>query len=393
MAELTPKQQLIEVIKTANNVLILPHSNPDGDAIGASLGLKLVLEKLGKTVSVVMSGDIPKSLSFLPNYDSIENEDSIQKDLLIMIDETQNKVGNISLKRVSETKVMVIVTPKSGLISPSDIAIEEGSFKADLVITLDCANEERLSPIYENNPSLFYEVPVANIDHHPENTNFGKINLIDLTASSTSEMIVSITEALGRDVPGIIDQDVATCLLTGITTDTGCFQNSNTTPKSLTVSAQLVAAGAKQQEIVTKIFRTKTLSTLRLWGRALAYIKEDNTRNFAWSILTKADFVAAQANSEEASGVIDELLKTASGMDFVLLLSERNGNLCGSLRSINPTIDVSLIANIFGGGGHPQAAAFSIKEETIANKEQEIVNQIRNYLDSLKPSLLPNTVK
>lgn len=384
MAELTPKQQLVEVIKTSNSILILPHSNPDGDAIGASLGLKLALEKLGKTVSVVISGDKPEMFSFLPSFDTLENESSIQKDLLIVIDETQSKVGNVSLKRVSETKIILVVTPKSGLINPADVRIEEGAFKADLVIALDCANQNRLGSLFENNPSLFYEVPVANIDHHPDNTNFGKINWIDLTASSASEMLVSLIEAVGRDLPGIIDQDIATCLLTGLTTDTGCFQNSLTTPKSLTVAAQLIATGGKQQEIVTRVFRTKTLSTLRLWGRALAYIKEDAERNFAWSVLGKADFVAAQASNEEAGGVIDELLKTALGMDFVLLLSERNGNLHGSFRSIDPTCDVSRLAALFEGGGHPQAAAFIIKNETISNMEQGIINQIRDFLDLKK---------
>ena len=121
---------------------------------------------------------------------------------------------------------------------------------------------------------------------------------------------------------------------------------------------------------------------MRLWGRALSYIKEDQPRHFAWSILTKADFVASQATPAESGGVIDELIKTASGMNFVLLLTEKEGNVHGSLRSTIPSIDVSLIAAVFGGGGHPQAAAFKVLDAQLAQKEPEIIATIREYLDN-----------
>lgn len=379
------------MVKNAKSILILTHANPDGDAVGSTLALKMALDKLGKTTTLAISGDLPKFLNFLPQFDQIENNPTLTKDLLIMIDESQAKVGNISLKRVAENKLVVVVTPKDGLITPANIRVEEGFFNADLIIVVDSANLDRLGNVYTDNPNLFYEVPVVNIDHHPSNTNFGKVNIIDTTASSTAEILVSLIETIGKDVPNIINADIATCLLTGITTDTSSFQNGNTTPKSLTVAAQMVAAGANQQEIVQRIYRTRSLSTLRLWGRALSYIKEDRPNKFAWSILTKADFVASQAGAEEASGVVDELLKTVQGMDFVLLLTERDGGVHGSFRSINPTIDVSRLANLLGGGGHAQAAAFQIPSTTLAAKENEIIAAIRNALTGAKPSATPPT--
>lgn len=378
--EPTPKQQLNELVKNSQSILVVTHHNPDGDAAGSALAMKLGLEKLGKDVTVVASGDLSDPLSFLPQFEILRKEINLQKDLLIVLDESQAKIGNISLKRISDTKLIVVVTPKNGTITPTNVRIEEGSFNTDLIICLDCANLDRVGPLYEENSNLFYEVPVVNVDHHTSNTNFGKINLVDLTASSTAEILVSLLETIGKDVPGMIDADIATCLLTGITTDTGSFQNANTTPKSLTVAAQLVAAGGRQQEIIKHIFRTRSLSTLRLWGRALSYIKEDADLKFAWSTLSKADFVAAQAAQEESSGVIDELLKTAQGMDFVLLLSERDNGIHGSFRSINATADVSQLASLFAGGGHPQAAAFFLPTASLKEKEQEIVKKLRDHL-------------
>ncbi len=379
--ELTPKQQFAELVKNSQSILLVTHHNPDGDAAGSILAMKLGLEKLGKDVSVVASGDAQEPLAFLPSFSSLKEEVSLQKELLIVLDETQAKIGNISLKRIAENKLVVVVTPKGGTITPSNVRIEEGSFKVDLIIALDCANLERVGNLYEENTELFYEVPVVNIDHHASNNNFGKVNLVDITASSTAEILVSLLETIGKDVTGMIDAEIATCLLTGITTDTGSFQNANTTPKSLTVAAQLVAAGGRQQEIIKHIFRTRSLSTLRLWGRALSYIKEDRDLAFAWSTLSKADFVAAQASQEESSGVIDELLKTAMGMNFVLLLSEREGSLHGSFRAVNPSTDVSVLATLFGGGGHPQAAAFSMANANLKDQENEVIKKLREHLN------------
>lgn len=386
--ELTPKQQFGELVKNSQSILLVTHHNPDGDAAGSILAMKLGLEKLGKDVTVVASGDSQEPLAFLPSFSALKEEVSLQKELLIVLDESQAKIGNISLKRIAENKLVVVVTPKGGTITSSNVRIEEGSFNIDLIIALDCANLDRVGKLYEENADLFYEVPVVNIDHHASNNNFGKVNLVDITASSTAEILVSLLETIGKDVPGMIDAEIATCLLTGITTDTGSFQNANTTPKSLTVAAQLVAAGGRQQEIIKNIFRTRSLSTLRLWGRALSYIKEDRELEFAWSTLSKADFVAAQAAQEESSGVIDELLKTAMGMKFVLLLSEREGVLHGSFRAVAPTTDVSVLASLFGGGGHPQAAAFTMQEGLLKDKEQEIIKRLRDHLNggTSKPS-------
>ncbi|MBU6389427.1 bifunctional oligoribonuclease/PAP phosphatase NrnA [Patescibacteria group bacterium] len=384
--EMTPKQQWSELVKNAKTVLILPHANPDGDALGSALAMKIGLEKLGKEVTLAVSGQLSQSFNFLPHFATITTDASLQKDLLIVVDESQARVANVSLKRAAENKLMIVITPKDGLLTETNLHIEEGSFNVDLIIAIDCADPERLGDIYEENSSLFYEVPVVNIDHHPGNTNFGKVNIVDLTASSTAEILVSLLETIGKETPDMLDPDIATCLLTGITTDTGSFQNNNTTPKSLTVAAQLVAAGGRQQEIIKNLFKTRTLSTLRLWGRALSYIKEDQPHKFAWSILNKADFVAAQAKPEEASGVIDELLKTASGMDFVLLMTERDGGIHGSFRSTNPTVDVSALAALFGGGGHPQAAAFQMANATLAQKEMEIIHRLQAHLNGEKPA-------
>jgi phosphoesterase RecJ-like protein len=252
--ELTPKQQIIELLKAAQKILILSHINPDGDALGSMLALLLVLKKIGKDVTAVTAENMPENLQYLPAKDQLAPNFSGTKDFIIAINTSKVQVEKLSYKNLpDENKLNVVITPLSGSFKPEDVTFSFGAYKYDLIIVLDSPDLERLGPIYDANTELFYETPVVNIDHHAGNDYFGKVNWVDLTATSTAEILVALIESLAREKP-LIDTDIATALLTGIIVDTGSFQNANTTPKSFTVAAQLVAAGAHQQEIIKWLF-------------------------------------------------------------------------------------------------------------------------------------------
>jgi phosphoesterase RecJ-like protein len=186
---------------------------------------------------------------------------------------------------------------------------------------------------------------------------------------------------LGRG-ENLLDEDVATALLAGLTYDTSSFRNGNTTPKALTVAAQLVAAGARQQEIIDKIFRTKPLATLKLWGKALSKLEEESEYHFAWSAVTAEDAREAGAEPKDVHDVVDELLKSVAGVEFVILLNEKGGQVCGGLRSVSQSFDVSEIAKLFDGGGHKMAAGFEIPG-TLAEKQDEILRKIRDAVKTV----------
>lgn len=376
--ELTEKQQIAELIKKSKNIFLTTHVNPDGDALGSILAFYLVLKKLGKNVTAVSPTQAPQVFDFLPNINDITSEFSGTKDFIVTLDLTNTDIDKLGYKKnIEKNKINIIFTPKSGNFSPEDISFSYGKNKFDLIFVLDAPDFDRLGAIYDENTDLFYETPVVNIDHHPGNDHFGKINWVDITATSTSEILVSLIESLSREQP-LIDADIATCLLTGITTDTASFQNTNTTPKSLTVAAQLVAAGARQQEIIQKIYKTKSLSTLKLWGMILSRIVK-TPENFVYSYVEAKDFLATNANESQTQGVIDELLKTVPGIDFALLLSEKGGGVHGSFRSTKKDVNVSKIAGFFGGGGHEQAAAFQIVGTKMSEKMEEILDKIKEY--------------
>lgn len=386
--ELTPKQQTTEQIKAAKKILVLTHTNPDGDALGSLLALYLTLKQLGKEVTAVVPDQISSALKFLPKIEEILKNFSSAKDFIITIDTAKVKVDRLGYKHSpEENKLNIVITPTGGTFSQKDLSCSYGSSKYDLIIVLDSPDLERLGSLYEGQSSLFYETPVINIDHHAGNDFFGKINWVDLTSTSTAEILVSLVESLSREKP-LLNEDVATALLTGIITDTGSFQNVNTTPKSLTVAAQLVAAGGRQQEIIRHIFKTKPLSTLKLWGRILAQVKAETEYRFVWSKISQADFQETGAEEAETMGIIDELLKSAPDIDFALLLAERQDGVHGSLRAVSPGVDVSEIAKMFAGGGHEAAAAFQMYGTTLTQKETEILEKIRDYQKKRAGSLI-----
>jgi phosphoesterase RecJ-like protein len=315
--------------------------------------------------------------NFLPNISDILEKIDVSKDLVISVDLKNAKLKKLGYKKIEfENRVEILITPETGRFEESDVSAHTKGAKYDLIISLDTPNLERLGELAEP-ADIFYEVPVINIDHHPANERFGKVNWVELVATSTAEVLVSLIEALQKDKP-LLDEKIATALLTGLIYDTSSFQNINTTPKSLTIAAQLVAAGGKQQEIVKNLYKTKTLETLKLWGIILQNVQEDKDGRFIWSSITKEEISQTGSDESGIGGILDELLKSATDVDLALLLSERDGQVHGSLRSIAKGINVSEIADLFGGGGHDVAAAFRV-EGNLAEKKELILKKIRAY--------------
>jgi len=375
--ELSPKQQTTSLIQKAERILLLTHQNPDSDAIGSILGFYLVLRKLKKDVEAACSDEAPKNLQFLPFWQSLKKEVTGTREFVLTLNCSSAFVEKLGYK-LEGGNLKIVITPKQGNFKKEDLSISSGSFKYDLIIVLDTPDLERLGNLFDQNPGVFYETPVVNIDHHPTNTYFGRVNLVDLTATSTSEILIAILEALDKG-QNLLTEHVATCFLTGLVGDTSSFQNTNTTPKSLTCAAQLLAAGGRHQEIVKYLFKTKPLSTLKLWGKILEQVQEEPECRFIYSTVTKGDLKEAGAKEEEISGVIDELLRSAPSSDLVLLLSEREKGIAGSLRAIDKAVDCTEIAKAFGGGGHQGAAAFLITEGDLNGVKEKVLRKIKEY--------------
>ncbi|MBD3329961.1 hypothetical protein GF354_00350 [Candidatus Peregrinibacteria bacterium] len=372
------ENQIIELIKRKKRILILPSSPIDGDSLGSAVALYLALKKLDKEVTVVCIDPVPDVLKFLPHSNIVGSEISSSKDFIITLDSKKTEVDSIK-SNIEKDKVNIIITPKDGAFSEEDVSFNKGKIEYDLVFTVDCAELSQLKKIYEDNVELFHQIPVVNIDHHISNTHYGKVNYVDIMASSTAELLVPILEKLGHsEKKDLLDTDIATLLLAGIITDTGSFQNANTTPKSFEVSAKLVSYGARQQEIIQHVYKTKQLSQLKLWGRVLSKIQTDEKYRIVWSTVSKQDILDTGSSEDETGGIIDELMTNAPGAEIVLLIKEKSDDSVSvSLRTTTPSVNSSKIAEEFGGGGHTQAAGFSFTGISLKDVEYKVINYIR----------------
>ncbi len=371
--EPTPKQQAVSLITRSQKILVVP-GKPDGDSIGSALAMMQTLRKLNKEVAVATLDPITESFNFLPGIQEITSELDGQRDFIITLTNAAAEPEKLSYN-YTEGHLNIVITPKAGTYSSDNVTFTQSGFKYDLIVTVDAPDFHMLGAIYEQHPDLFRETPLLNLDHHASNAYFGAVNIVDLTATSTGEMLVAIIEALNVE----IDADMATGLLTGIIADTGSFQHANTTPKSLTVAAQLVAAGAKQQEIIKYLFKTKSLNALKLWGKILSGIQFDPAHKLVWATVSQAQLAETGATSHDVDGLIDELLTSVPGAEVVLLLSEKDdGHVKGSLRTAKG-VDAAAIAGLFGGGGHPGAAGFKLPDSTLSEVEQQVVSKIREY--------------
>lgn len=250
--DLTPKQQTSEAIRQAETILIMTAQRPSVDQVAAVIGLAQILRKFGKKVAAVISDSMPQSVQLLDTTAVTRNMGGM-RDFVLKLDVTKSEVDKLRYE-VKDGKLHIFITPYKGGFAPSDVTFDYGDahYNYDLAIVLGVPTRVRIDRIYEQNLQSFENTPVINLDFHRSNENYGAVNLIEPNASSLCEMLVALAESLQG---GIIDAEIATTLLMGIVASTDRFTAAHTTSKSLTVAAQMMAAGAKQQAVVKALYR------------------------------------------------------------------------------------------------------------------------------------------
>src|SRR3989344_964006 len=369
-------------IDERTKLLIIPHANVDPDGLSSALACYHVFTAMGKQCTVICPDTLPESLEFLPGYEKLTQELKDAQDAIIILNCSKGVEIDKLRYSIEDNKVNIIVTPKRGMLNASDMSFAEGPFPYDGVVVVDSAELSLLGSLYSEHERFFRKVPILNIDHHISNTKFGNVMLLEPTAASATEVLYRWFMQ-DPEWKSKVTSDVATLLLTGLITDTRSFQNPNTTPESLEVAAELLDLGARQQEIIKFIYKTKPLSTLKIWGRALNRIQVNAKEHIVWSSISREDLQEMEASSKETHGIIDELLTTIPEADVHVLFTEvEEGGLKASMRS-NETIDVSALAwKLFGGGGHSRAAGFRVKNYD--NFQMVVVESVQKIIEEMK---------
>jgi hypothetical protein len=240
------QQQLVEKIKTSNNVLVTVSRNPSVDQLSSLIGISLLLNKQGKHCAAVFSGKIPSTLEFLSPEDTIEKTTDSLRDFIIALD--KSKADKLRYK-VEDNIVRIFITPYRTSISQDDLDFSQGDFNVDLVIALGVTKQEDLDEAITAHGRILHDAVVASINVLGE-ANLGSINWYNPGASSLSELVANLAQVLDKN---LMDQQVATALLTGIVAETNRFSNDKTSSQTMTASAILMAAGANQQLVASQL--------------------------------------------------------------------------------------------------------------------------------------------
>lgn len=294
-------ERAARALNGAKSAAIFCHVSPDGDALGSMLGLGLYLQRQGKQVWMSWGSEevvVPPQYEFLPGLD-----------------------------RVSP---------------PGDLPTT-----FEMCVATDCADIERLGLLAERFNSAAASV---NIDHHKTNEGFGRINLVEPSASSSSELMYRLMAKMGA----VLNAHEATCLYTGIVTDTGRFQYSNTTPETLRAAATLREAGVNHELVARSVFESASFEYLQLVGVVMSRAQLKDGVVSSW--LAQADLNGV--GLDETEHLID-VLRAIRNVRMAILIKEKpSGGWKASLRASGGEVDVAVIAKSFGGGGHARAAGF-----------------------------------
>ncbi len=250
------KQQLLERIKSASNILVTVSTNPSVDELSAALGLTIMLNKLEKHATAVVSGEIPPAISFLDPEKTFENSVDSLRDFIIALD--KEKADHLRYK-VDGDVVKIFITPYKTTITQDDLDFSQGDYNVDLVMALGVQDKEHLDTALSAHGRILHDATVATLSCGEDTSDLGSIDWNEPNASSLSEMLVALSESIKNDNP-LLDEQSASALLTGIVAATDRFSNNRTSSKVMTMAAQLMAAGANQQLIASKLQESHEIS-------------------------------------------------------------------------------------------------------------------------------------
>ncbi|MDI6769712.1 MAG: DHH family phosphoesterase [Anaerolineales bacterium] len=309
--------EIKQSLATAQNILLVSHVRPDGDAIGSLLAFGLALQEAGKKVQMVLADGVPSSFRHLPGSDQVRKS-------------------------------------------------AQGSF--DLVIALDCADLKRTGKTLEG-----FGKPHLNIDHHVTNELFGAINLIEPDAVATASILFRHLPEWGYT----ITQSVAVNLVTGIVTDTLGFRTTNTTPESLRQVAALMELGVDMTNLYYRGLVRRSFPAARYWAAGLSSLQRAD--GIVWGTMTLADRKNADYPGNDDADLINVISSIEDCDISMIFVEQSHGSVKISWRTQTPELDVSQIAKQFGGGGHPGAAGADVSG-TLAEVQENVLAATRRAL-------------
>ena len=314
-------EAIAALLHPAIHVLVITHINPDGDAIGSLTATGLALRQLGKRVTLVCDDGVPSRFRFLPLSSAVQKHPDAN-----------------------------------------------GSY--DLIIALDCGDMSRMGAAFAVLPEP--KPPLVNIDHHVTNTRFGEVNVVDIECTSTAELLYHLVPGLGVS----FTKDLATCLLTGIVTDTLGFRTVGVSAGTFEVASALMRAGADLGLVTTQALLLKPLTIMRLWQIGLDNMKLED-EGVLWTSISYDDRQAIDHIGSSSGGLVNMLANVEEAAMSAVLLEDADRVYVGF--RCRPPFSVAELALNLGGGGHPLASGCTLPG-SLAEVEPLVVSMSRDAI-------------
>jgi len=311
-------ERMLEAIKRGRRFLISSHMNLEGDSLGSELAAAYLLKKLRKSCFICNATPIPRIYNFLPSLDLVKTSPEKIRDF-------------------------------------------------DTALILDCSDIERIGRVKD---LIAKDKVILNIDHHPDNNNFGAVNWVNPKASAVGEILYELFQKSGVK----LNKDTALCLYIAILTDTGGFRYENTTTKTHMIAGRLLEYGIKPNAIFSRIYEAYQLARMKLLSRALAGLKLNNKSKIAWMSVSENMLRETGATTEDSDGFI-ELVRSIEGVEVAIFFQEIEKNKVKVGFRSKGKIDVSEIAHSWGGGGHFAASGCTLKGK-LGEVEKKVLKKV-----------------
>jgi bifunctional oligoribonuclease and PAP phosphatase NrnA len=314
----------LAALQRAQRVALICHASPDSDCIGGMMALTHALRAQGKDAYPLSPDPVPDYLQHVPGSNAVQAREAELPQL-------------------------------------------------DLVVGIEAASMERMEPIWTNAKARLGAATLLNIDHHMSNTGYGDERIFDPHGASVCEVLYRLLGELGW----AIDDTIAYCLLTGVVGDTRSFRTSSTTPDTLRVASELIALGAPLNRVSDSVHKHRTAAELAVWGDVLARTRSED--RILWTSVSDADVRRRGLTIEQIDGIVEFLSDTRDVAASVVFKLHADGRIRLSMRS-DGSVDLTKVARLWNGGGHPQASGATLTGVTLEEAEQAVIGAIKRVL-------------
>ncbi|NTW15366.1 MAG: hypothetical protein HGA38_03275 [Candidatus Moranbacteria bacterium] len=376
---LSPTEQFTEAVLKSEHPLILLPTHPSKDALAAALALERFAAGLGKRVTVAGDGlsENLTGIAFLGTPSTALDSLAGTREFVLSFNTERNRILGIRSEQAGD-EFRIHITPERGTIDPRDFSFIPAQLQFDAAFVIGAPDKESLGTLYAENPDIFYEIPIIDIDTSAGNERFGQVNLVDVTASSISEILF---ESIFSFAPTRIGESVAECLLAGIIAATESFQRKNTTPKALQTASRLIELGADREKIVLALYKTQPFGLLKLWGRFMSGLRWEEGLRLAYSVLSVDDFVQSRTRPEDLPDILDKVRANfSSGALFAATYPESPTVTAVVMRSADPMAAAAIASRIPGSNLRGDMLSFALPFPSGPDAETGLIGTVRDAI-------------